>query len=111
MTTAKQYAQRHILRRSREAGHDLSTDLNPAYEVIYAVGVEKQGKRSRLHMIPGEALVVDQEPSNDILGRVGGTSGLHSTPMASIEVHFQNVSHQPRCLQPKLVVCLCGLIA
>lgn len=85
---AKQYAQRHLLRRLREAGHDLSTDLNAAYGLIYAVGVEKQGKQSRLQMIPGEARVVEQQPFGDILGRVGSISGFHTTLTASNEVNF-----------------------
>lgn len=84
--TAKQYAQRHLLRRLREAGHGLSTDLNPAYERIYAIGVEKQRKQSRSQMIPGEARVVEQQPFGDILGRVGSMSGCHTTPTASNEV-------------------------
>lgn len=84
--TAKQYARRHLLRRSREAAHGLSTDLNAAFELIYAVGVEKQGKESRLQMIPGEARVVEQQPFGDIVGRVGGMSGFHTTPTASNEV-------------------------
>lgn len=85
--TAKQYAQRHLLRRSREVAHGLSTDLNPAFELIYAVGVEKQGKQSRLQMIPGEARVVEPQPSGDIAGRVGGMCGFHTTPTASNEVN------------------------
>lgn len=88
IATAKQCAQRHLLRRLRAAGHDLSSDLNPAYGLIYAVGVEKQGKQSRLQMIPEEALVVDQRPPDDILSRVGDTSGLHTIPTASNEVEF-----------------------
>lgn len=87
IATAKQYAQRHFLRRSREAAHGLSTDLNAAYELIFATGVEKQGKQSRLQMIPGEALVVEQQPFGDILGRVGGVSGFGPTPTASNEVN------------------------
>lgn len=84
---AKQRARRHLLRRLREAGrHGLSTDLNPAYELIYAVGVEKQGNQSRLQMIPGEARVMEQQPFGDLLGRVGGTSGFHTTPTASNKV-------------------------
>lgn len=80
IATAKWYTQRHLLRRLREAGHGLSTDLNLAYELIYAVGVEKHGgEQSRLQMIPGEARVVEQQ--------VGGMSGLHTTPMASNEVN------------------------
>lgn len=89
--TAEQYARRHLLRRLREAGHKFSTDLNRAFEWIYAVGVEKQGKQSRLQMIPREAFVVDQQSSDDILDRVGGMKGLHTIPSASNEVHFQTV--------------------
>lgn len=68
--TAKQYARRHLLRRLREAGHEFSTDLNPVYETIYAVGVEKQGKQSRLQVIPGEAFVMGQQSSDDTLRTV-----------------------------------------
>lgn len=108
---AEQHARRHLLRRLREAGYESSTDLNAAYESIYASGVEKQGKQSRLQRIPGEAFVVDQQSSDDILDRVGGMNGLHTIPTASNEVHCPIVPHRLRCLQAGAGVCLCRLIA
>lgn len=60
--TAKQIARRrHLKRRLVEVENDLSTDLDSAYDLIYATGVERgrwreEGeKRGDFRVIPGEA--------------------------------------------------------
>lgn len=107
---AEQCARWHLLRRLRRAGHGMSTDLNPAYELICAVGVETQGKQGRLQVIPGEPRVVEQQPTGDILGRVGSMGGFHTAPLASNEANFYALFRFP-CSQPKIAVGFRGLIA
>jgi hypothetical protein len=115
ITTAKQHASRHLLWRLREAGSDMRTDLNRAYELMYAAGVEKQGKKSRrIQMIPGEE-ALSCGGSTEIRatmcvcsrqsGRLEWMDCLPRIPTAPDEVAPQNCIAPARCLQPKLAVC------